>query len=119
MSPSQSDTLTDIKTVLSKVPERDCVCLLGDFNEQLQGGVKGVTGKFTGGPPSANSEKLVDFLRLNKLIAVNTMYQPKDGKNVHTFLSPTTLFFVFVAIIALIAIFIVVGIGYHHCGCNE
>ena len=40
VAPSQGDTLSDIQTVLSKVPARDCVCLLGDFNEQLEGGVK-------------------------------------------------------------------------------
>ena len=44
-SPSQDDTLADVQKVLSQVPDRDCVCLLGDFNEQLKGEVPNVTGK--------------------------------------------------------------------------
>ena len=89
VSPSQDDTLTDVQTVISKIPARDCICLLGDFNEQLQKEIKGVTGKWTGGPPSANSEKIVQFLRLNNLIAANTTFQPKQNSSVCTFLQTT------------------------------
>ena len=73
--PSQDDTLADVQTVLSKIPDRDCICMMGDINEQLQGNIKGITGKWTGGPQSRNSEKIVDFLRLNKLAAMNTFFK--------------------------------------------
>ena len=42
--PAQDDTLKDVQAVLNKVPQGDCVCLAGDFNEQLQANVQGVTG---------------------------------------------------------------------------
>ena len=69
--PSQDDTLSDVQNVISKIPARDCICLLGDFNEQLQKEIKIVTGRWTDGPPSTNSEKIVQFLRLNNLLAAN------------------------------------------------
>ena len=33
INPSQSDTISDIERVLSKVPRGDCICILGDLNE--------------------------------------------------------------------------------------
>ena len=86
VSPSQDDTIADIQNILSKVPSRDCVCMMGDFNEQVESNIKGITGKWTGGPPSTNAEKITDMLRFNKLAAVNTMYQPKKHQSVCTFL---------------------------------
>ena len=47
--PSQDDTLKDLQECLSDIPARDCVCLVGDFNEQLQANVQGITGQWTGG----------------------------------------------------------------------
>ena len=35
VAPTQDQTLTDLQSVLNDVPTRDCICLLGDFNEQL------------------------------------------------------------------------------------
>ena len=84
--PSQDDTLTDVNSVLSKVPAQDCICLLGDINEQLAKEIRGVTGKWTGGPPSTNSDKIVQFLRLHKLLTINTTFQPKKHRSVCTFL---------------------------------
>ena len=52
VSPAQGDTLADVQKVLSKVPPRDCVCLLGDINEQLESNAQGATGPYTGGPPN-------------------------------------------------------------------
>ena len=43
--PAQDDTLADIQKVLTQVSARDCVCVLGDFNEQLETNVEGITGK--------------------------------------------------------------------------
>ena len=86
VAPCQDDTLKDVENVLRRVPQGDCVCLLGDFNEQLQGGIKGRTGKWVGGPKSKNADKIMDLLRLHELTAVNTLFQPKHGKEVHTFL---------------------------------
>ena len=83
--PAQGDTLTDVQTVLSKVPPRDCVCLMGDFNEQLEANVQGATGSWTGGQASANSDKILSFLRLNKLLAISITFKPKKNKSVHTF----------------------------------
>ena len=41
---TQDDTLDDLQKVLTDVPPHDCICLLGDFNEQLQADIQGVTG---------------------------------------------------------------------------
>ena len=50
VSPSQDDTLRDLQRVLKKVPKGDCVCVIGDFNEQLQSCVDDLTGKWTACP---------------------------------------------------------------------
>ena len=85
-SPCQDDTLHDLENVLRRVPTGDCVCILGDFNEQLEGGVKDRTGKWVGGLKSKNAEKIMQLLRLHELTAVNTLFQPRHGKEVHTYL---------------------------------
>ena len=59
---------------------------MGDFNEQLEGNVQGRTGKWVGGLKSKNADKIMELLRLHELTAVNTLFQPRHGKEVHTFL---------------------------------
>ena len=86
VAPCQDDTLRDLENVLRIVPQGDCVCILGDFNEQVEGNVQGRTGKWVGGLKSKNAEKIMDLLRLHELTAVNTLFQPRHGKEVHTFL---------------------------------
>ena len=86
VDPNQQQTLADLQQVLSNVPARDCICLLGDFNEQLKANLEGITGKWTGGPPSKNAERIHDLLRLNNLVAVNTMFHPNKHQSVNTFL---------------------------------
>jgi hypothetical protein len=63
--------------------------LLGDFNEQIQGKVPHTTGEWVGGPPSTNSEKIIQFLQINNLAAVSTMFKPKAHHSVCTFLQTT------------------------------
>ena len=53
--PSQDDTLNDLHKVLSEVPEHDCVCILGDLNEQVEANIQGHTDSYTAGPPSKNA----------------------------------------------------------------
>ena len=86
VAPTQEQTLTDLQDALNGAHPRDCICLLGDLNEQLQAEVDGITGKFTGVPPSKNATTIMDMLRLNDLAAVNTFFQPKPSKTVHTYL---------------------------------
>ena len=86
VEPAQEHTLNDLQKLLSNVPTRDCICMLGDFNEQLAANVDGVTGEWTGGPPSRNADKITELLRIYNLTAINTTYRPKKGKSVHTFL---------------------------------
>ena len=86
VDPCQDDTLHDLEAVLNRVPQGDCIWILGDFNEQLEENVKGRTGRWVGGIPSQNSEKIIQLLRLHELNAVNTMFPPRYGKEVHTFL---------------------------------
>ena len=85
-APSQHDTIEKLQQLLSEIPARDCICLLGDFNEQLEAGVQDCTGKWTGGPPTKNSDAVIVILRMFNLVAINTMFRPKKHANVHTFL---------------------------------
>jgi len=85
-APAQGDTLADLQEVLSDVNPHDCVCVLGDLNEQVEASIKGLTGKWTGGQASKNADKVTQLLRLNQLAAVNTMFQPKKNHSVCTFL---------------------------------
>ena len=48
--------------------------------------MQGRTVKWVGGLPSQNSEKIMQLLRLHELTAVNTLFAPRRGKEVHTFL---------------------------------
>ena len=62
VSPGQDDTINDIHAALKHAMTKDCIIMLGDFNEQLAANLEGHTGKWTGGPPSKNSKKLVDLM---------------------------------------------------------
>ena len=39
-----------------------------------------------GGLPTANSDKILQLMRLHNLSAVNTMFEPPHGSSVHTYL---------------------------------
>ena len=88
VQPCQDDTIKDLESVMATAPQCDCICLLGDLNEQLEGGVPGHTGKWTAGPKSANSDKMINFMRIHNLTAANTLFEPKakDKTALHTFL---------------------------------
>ena len=86
VQPNQDDTLRDLETVLAKVPKRDCVCIMGDLNEQLEGGVQDRTGKWVAGPKTPNADKIMQLLQLHELTAMNTTFQPKRKSALHTFL---------------------------------
>ena len=57
-----------------------------NFNEQIETNVENITGRWTGGPPTKNSDKIISLLRMNELIAMNTIFRPKKNQSVHTFL---------------------------------
>ena len=79
VEPCQEQTLADVQKVLNGIPARDCICLLGDFNEQIEANLEGITGNWTGGPPSANAKDITDILRLHNLTAINTLFKPKEN----------------------------------------
>ena len=87
-APSQDDTICDLHTALKKAGSKDCIVLLGDFNEQLPGNIKNRTGKWVAGEASKNANKIMDLMQLYDLFAVNTQFEPKRGESVHTYLCP-------------------------------
>ena len=60
----QDDTIRDLEKVLAG----DCICILGDLNEQLEGDVQGHTGKWVAGPKSPKSDKILNLMRMHKCI---------------------------------------------------
>ena len=56
------------------------MAILGDFNEQLQGGVQNRTGKWVGGLESKNVEKIMQILRLHNLSTANTYFKLGTAK---------------------------------------
>ena len=86
VSPCQADTMRDLEAVLAKVPKRDCVCIMGDLNEQIQGNVKDRSGKWVGGPPSTNADSIMQLMHLHSLTAINTLFQPPRQGSVNTYL---------------------------------
>ena len=84
--PSQEDTLKDLQLVLKKIPSGDCICILGDFNEQLPGGVPNRTGKWTAGPESPNADAIINLMHMHELTAANTLFEPKHNSALYTFL---------------------------------
>ena len=86
IQPCQDDTLRDLEKVLTRVPKRDCICIMGDLNEQLEGGVNGRTGKWVAGPKSPKADKIMQILQLHELTAVNTTFEPRRTSALHTFI---------------------------------
>ena len=64
VQPSQDDTIRDLQVVLKKVPSHDCICIMDDFNEQLQKSVENRTGKWTSGAASKNSVKILELMQM-------------------------------------------------------
>ena len=60
--------------------------MLGDLNEQLEGGVIGRTGNFTAGPKSPNADAIMELMQLHELTAANTMFKPRRRSALQTFL---------------------------------
>ena len=87
-APDQDDTIQDLQEALQKAATSDCIIILGDFNEQLPANVENRTGKWVGGEPSKNAKKILDLMHLYDLFAVNTIFEPKRGETVHTYLCP-------------------------------
>ena len=85
-SPCQDDTLKDLEAVLSQVPKSDCVCIAGDFNEQVEAGIQHRTGRWTAGPASQNAGKIMQLMQLHELTAVNTLFKPRHPFALNTFL---------------------------------
>ena len=83
---SQGDTLTDLQKVLADVSTHDCVCVLGDLNDQIGSNDQDYTDNWTGGPASKNVHKIMQLMRFNQLAAVNIMFKPKRRQTVYTFL---------------------------------
>ena len=88
VAPDQDDTIADLHEALKKASTKDCIVLLGDFNEQLPGNIANRTGKWVGGEPSKNAHKILDLMHMYDLYAVNTHFEPKHGETVHTYLCP-------------------------------
>ena len=87
VSPSQDDTIRDLEFVLTKkVPQGDCICIMGDLNEQLEGNIRDRTGRWVAGPKSPNSSKLITLMQLHQLTAMNTMFDPGNKFALNTFL---------------------------------
>ena len=40
VTPCQDDAIKDVENVLCRVPQGDCIYIMGDFNEQLEGNIK-------------------------------------------------------------------------------
>ena len=88
VQPSQDDTIQDLHEALKKAPTNDCIIMMGDLNEQLPGNINNHTGKWVGGKPSKNAEKILELKRMYDLYAANTHFEPKQGQTVHTYLKP-------------------------------
>ena len=86
VQPNQADTLRDLEMVLTKVPRGDCVCIMGDLNEQLEGSIAHRTGRWAAGQKSANADRIMQLMQLHELTAVNTMFQPKCTSALYTYL---------------------------------
>ena len=84
--PSQDDAIADLHEALKLAPPKDCMILLGDLNEQLGANIKNRTGRWTGGEPSKNADKIIDLMRMYNLCVANTFFEPKRGETAHTYL---------------------------------
>ena len=84
--PSQEDTIKDLRTILAKIPRGDCICILGDFNEQLKSAIPNRTGKWTAAPKSQNADKILELMHMHELTAANTLFEPRHQSALYTFL---------------------------------
>ena len=87
VQPNQDDTLVDLEIVLTtKVSRGDCVCIMGDLNEQIEVGVESRTGKWVAGEKSSNADKIMTMMQLHELTSMNTMFEPRRTSALHTYL---------------------------------
>ena len=86
VAPCQNDTIQDLQAVLRKVPQHDCIIIMGDMNEQLQRCIPNLTGKWCGGEPTKNSRKITSIMTMHDLCAINTYFKPRRKQTEHTYL---------------------------------
>ena len=84
--PCQDDTLKDLQNILVKVPQGDCICVMGDLNEQLEANIPNRTGMWTAAPKSPNADKIMHLMHMHELTAANTLFAPKRTGSLNTFL---------------------------------
>ena len=68
----------DLQEFVCKVPKRDMLLIMGDFNARVGNDVEaqhGTIGRFSPDDRNDNGERLLDFCALNNLVVTNTMFQ--------------------------------------------
>ena len=82
-----------VQSVLDKIPKRDIVILMGDWNAKVgdkQDGEEGVVGRHgLHGERSENGERFVELCANNNMVITTTLFPHKDIHK-HTWVSPDT-----------------------------
>ena len=79
-----------LQAVMRKVPKRDMVLVMGDFNGRVGNDAeswKGTLGKFGPSEQNGNGVKMLDFCALNGLVVTNTFFQHRPCHQ-HTWFHP-------------------------------
>ena len=75
-----------IETVTKLIENDKTSVLLGDFNEQLEVGIKGRTGQWVGRVKFKSTNKIIQLLRIHELTTINNLFQPRHDKEVYVYL---------------------------------
>ena len=83
--------LEKLNTFISGLGRHECVIVLGDLNAQLPRSVSGLTGKWTWSidGDKANAPKVLEFMRKFRLVAANSLFQPRRDHSVTTWHRPS------------------------------
>ena len=92
-NPSSADTLSDLDNLLCKVPQSDCIIVLGDFNSRLPRLHKGLTGRWsvhTRADKHGGGVALLELMATHGLVAASTRHKPKRNHTNATFIQRDT-----------------------------
>ena len=103
-SPDQNDTYNQLESLLSKIGQRDCVMIMGDFNSRLRRDTPGRVGHWCIHTRSdSGGDRLLDIMNKFSLRCVSTYFQPRKNHTNATFVNvqpdkpPSQIDYIFVS----------------------
>ena len=76
-----------LQDTIDKIPRRDLIILMGDFNAKVGKSVYNTSGKFGLGEQNVQGQRFVEFCTINDLVIANTLFE-HHPRRLYTWTSP-------------------------------